>query len=348
MRVRACFVCACLCVCARVHTRPCAKLRTQGSTASSGGGGECEVRAGPGGQGTAGRPVLSQPQGLEQTLVRHGMRQRHHHATVLPHRLADDLVGHGAPGPAAAGYLGGGRGVSSVPGPAQPACPPPPPRLAPQHTTSAPLQVLPSRSLPPIWPVLSGAPRHGPGTPPAPPVPSSLPASRRKPSPRPGGSRESPGGSPRPPGLTLGPLQLGSAAPSPFHSHPVNPPPSPRPPSVMLPLSGPDMWSLWDGAPHHIQRQDTHERAQLCSRMHKDAVSGRAHCPGPADTGWTGHSPGEAPAVCRGGPPWQWLGETPQRQEGCRPFRKEEGLQSAQGRALGGAGGHSLRWQRPS
>ena len=123
-------VCVCMqaCVCARVHVRPCANLRIQGSPVSSGGGGECEVRAGPGGQGTVGRPVLSQPQGLEQTLVRHGVRQRHHHASVLPHRLAVDLVGRGAPRPAAAGYLRGGRGVSSVPGPAQPSCPyrPPP------------------------------------------------------------------------------------------------------------------------------------------------------------------------------------------------------------------------------
>ena len=304
-------VCVCMqaCVCARVHVRPCANLRIQGSPVSSGGGGECEVRAGPGGQGTVGRPVLSQPQGLEQTLVRHGVRQRHHHASVLPHHLADDLVGRGAPGPAAAGYLRGGRGVSSVPGPAQPACPyRPPPSPPPQHTTSAPLQVLPSRSLPPIWPVLSGAPRHGPGTPPAPPGPSSLPASRRKPSPRAGGSGESPGGSPRPPGLTLGPLQLGSPAPSPFHLHPVNPPPSPRPPSVMLPLSGPDMWSPRDG-PRTTYSVRMHTSVGSCAlRCAKRQCREGAHCPGPVDTGWTGNSPGETWAVCHGGPPWQWLG----------------------------------------
>lgn len=48
------------------------------------------------------------------------------------------------------------------------------------------------------------------------------------------------------------------------------------------------------------------------------------------------------------GHPGSGWGEILQRQEGRRPFWKEEGLQSAQGRALGDAGGHSLRWQRPS
>ena len=101
--------------------------------------------------------------------------------------------------------------------------------------------------------------------------------------------------------------------------------------------------------------QDTHTCVRTQTRVrthtHTSVCSCALRCTQrrwPVATGWLGNSPGDARAVCRGGTHWQWQGETPQRQEGRRPFGREQGLQSAQGRALGGAGSHSLRWRRPS
>lgn len=62
-----------------------------------------------GGRGDHGSSRRSWPQGLlEHVLVCHLVWQRHHQALVLPHRLADDLIGLLVPGPTAAGHLSTG------------------------------------------------------------------------------------------------------------------------------------------------------------------------------------------------------------------------------------------------
>lgn len=77
-----------------------------------------------GDEGTVAGSRCSWPQGLlEHVLVCHLVWQCHHQALVLPHRLADDLIGLLVPGPTAAGHLSKGAEGCVVAGANMPGLP---------------------------------------------------------------------------------------------------------------------------------------------------------------------------------------------------------------------------------